>query len=182
MAARTLLTFQEFERYEDDGMKHVLLEGEHIVVPPPKHRHSRIQLNLSDLIRPCVRQRQLGEVYIESGFKLGSRTWLQPDVSFVRTSQIEAVDPNGYLEGAPALAIDVISESNTAARIAAKIKEHFKFGDQEVWVVEPQDQSIHPHYPDGRTQTFASGELRSDLFPGWSLTVAQAFNSALPAK
>ena len=180
MAARTLLTFEEFERYEDDGMKHVLLEGEHIVVPPPKHRHSRIQLNLSDLIRPYVRQRQLGEVYIESGFRLGTLSWLQPDVSFVRRSQLEAVDADGYLEGAPALAVEVISESNTEARIAAKIKEYFKFGCEEVWVVEPKDQSIRAHHPDGRMQTFASGELRSDLFPGWSLPIAEAFSSALP--
>jgi len=33
---------------------------------------------------------------LEAGFKLSSDTWLQPDVSFLRTFQIDASDPDGY--------------------------------------------------------------------------------------
>jgi hypothetical protein len=42
MGARTLVTFEQFERFLDDGMKHELLQRQHIVVPPPKSRHTRI--------------------------------------------------------------------------------------------------------------------------------------------
>ena len=32
MGARTLVTFEQFEKFPDDGMKHELVKGEHIVV------------------------------------------------------------------------------------------------------------------------------------------------------
>src|ERR1700693_4219019 len=54
MSARTLVTFEQFEQFPDDGMKHELLKGEHIVVPPAKFRHSNIQHKLHDLLRPYV--------------------------------------------------------------------------------------------------------------------------------
>ena len=114
---RTLLTFEQFEQFPDDGMNHELLQGEHIVVPPPKLRHTRIQQNLQDAMRAYVREHTLGEANVEAGFKLGSDNWLQPDVSFVRTAQIEQADPDGYYEGAPAIPIEFASESNTAAQV-----------------------------------------------------------------
>ena len=92
MGARTLVTFEQFEKYPDDGMKHELIQGEHIVVPPPKSRHTRIRQRLQDAIRPYVLSHRLGEVHIEAGFKLSPDTWLQPDVSFLRASQIDASD------------------------------------------------------------------------------------------
>jgi Uma2 family endonuclease len=67
-----------------------------------------------DALRPHVLEHQLGEVYISAGFKLRGDTFLKPDGSFIRSSQIARTDPDGYLEGAPALAIEVASESNTA--------------------------------------------------------------------
>jgi len=69
MGARTLVTFEQFEQFPDDGMKHELLQGEHIVVPPPKSRHTRIQQKIQDVLRPFVREHRLGEVHIEAGFR-----------------------------------------------------------------------------------------------------------------
>jgi Uma2 family endonuclease len=174
MATRTLLTFNQFERYQDDGLKHELLEGEHISMPPPKRPHTRVQQNLQDALRLYVREHHLGGVHIEAGFKLSSWTWLQPDVSFVQTAQIERGDPSQYYEGAPALAIEVASESNTAAQLDLKMELYFAHGAEEVWVVFPQTRRVRAHFPDGHSETLAT-ELRSALFPGWSAPVSAIF-------
>ena len=131
MGVSTSLTFEDFEKYQDDGLKHELLEGEHITLPPPKRPHTRVQQNLQDALRPYVREHHLGEVHIEAGFKLSSQTWLQPDVSFVRSAQIRQGDPNEYYEGAPALAIEVASDSNTAAQLDMKMELYFAHGAEE---------------------------------------------------
>jgi hypothetical protein len=60
----------------------------------------------------------LGEVYIEAGYKLGERHWVQPDVSLVSVKQDQSSDAQGYFEAAPQVAIEVISESNTAEYVA----------------------------------------------------------------
>jgi len=174
MAIRTLLTFEQFEKYQDDGQKHELLQGEHITMPPPKRPHTRVQQDLQDVLRPYVREHRLGEVHIEAGFKLSPHNWLQPDVSFVRSAQIERGDPNEYYEGAPALAIEVASESNTAAQLDLKMELYFAHGAEEVWIVFPQTRRVRAHFPDGHSETLADS-LRSALFPGWSAPLAALF-------
>jgi Uma2 family endonuclease len=175
MDTRTLQTFEQFEQYHDDGMKHELLKGEHIVAPPPKFRHSNVQHKLLHLLWPFVQQHQLGDVRIETGFKLSADTWLQPDVSFIRTAQIQTTDPNGYCEGAPTLAIEVASDSNTAAQLDLKIEQYFAHGSDEVWVVYPKTRKVLVHVADGGIRTIAGSELRSDLFPGSTVQVDALF-------
>jgi len=174
MSARTLLTFEQFEQFHDDGLKHELLEGEHIVVPPPKYRHSTVQHRLLHLLHAYVAEHQLGEIRIEAGFKLSVATWLQPDVSFIRKSQIRRTLPDGYFEGAPAIAIEVASESNTAAQLDRKMEQFFAHGSEEVWVVYPETKRIRINFPDGQSRT-ASDELHTELFPGWSVPVRALF-------
>ncbi len=175
MSTRTLQTFEQFEKFQDDGMKHELLQGEHIVLAPAKSRHSRIQQKISDVLRPYIRQNGLGEVHIEAGFKLSSDTWLQPDVSFVRTAQIQAADPDGYYKGAPAVAIEVVSESNPPARLEMKTKQYLAHGSEEVWIVDSKTRNVRLNYRDGRSKIVGEGELRSDLFPGWSTSIDSLF-------
>jgi Uma2 family endonuclease len=175
MGARTLVTFEQFEQFPDDGMKHELLKGEHIVVPPPKSRHTRIQQKIQDVLRPFVRERGLGEVHIEAGSRLTSDTWLQPDVSFLRSVQIQSSDRGGYYHGAPALAIEIASDSNTAAQLDLKTELYFANGSSEVWVVYPKTRNVLVHLDSGNIKTVAAGELRSDLLPGWSIPVETLF-------
>jgi len=174
MGVSTSLTFEEFEKYQDDGLKHELIEGEHITLPPPKRPHTRVQQALQDALRPYVREHRLGEVHIEAGFRLSPRTWLQPDESFVRLTQIQRGDPNEYYEDAPALAIEVASESNTAAQLDLKMELYFARGAEEVWIVYPKTSRVRAHFPDGHSETLAT-ELRSTLFPGWSAPLSAIF-------
>lgn len=160
----------------DDGKKHELLGGRHVVMLPATIRNSRVRQNLHDLLWPYVREDQLGEVYISAGFKLPGDTFLTPDTSFIRKSHIDRTDPNGYFEGAPALAIEVASDSNTAALLDLKMELYFAHGAEEVWVVYPQTRRIRAHFPDGHSETL-SGGLQSGLFPGWSAPLPAVFGN-----
>ena len=62
-----------------------------------------------ELLQRSGQARDLGEVFSETGYRFG-QDWLVPDVSITHAGQTESK----YLEGAPALAVEVISESNTA--------------------------------------------------------------------
>jgi Uma2 family endonuclease len=176
MSARTPLTFEGFEqRYDEDGLKHELLEGELITVPPAKIRKAVIREKLADLLRPYIEQNSLGEVYVRAGFKLSPATWLQPDVSFIRAAQLERTDPDGYFEGSPAIAIEVASDSNTAAQLDRKIEQYFAHGAEEVWVVYPETRKIRIHFPDGTSRT-AGDELQSAALPDWSAGISTIFS------
>ena len=175
MGVSTSLSFEDFEKYQDDGLKHELVQGKHILLPPPKFDHSQIQHKLLYALGDYVRQRRLGDVMMEVGFRLSPDTCLQPDVSFLRTSQIEKPRPSGYLEGAPALAVEVASESNSAAQLDLKMELYFAHGAEEVWIVYPKTRKVRVHFPDGHGETLAS-DLQSALFPGWSAPLAVIFS------
>jgi|SRR5271170_5904912 len=174
MSARTLLTFEQFEQLPDDGLTHQLLEGELLSAPPFRVRHVVVRQNLADALRSFVKERRLGVVYIRAAFKLSPRTLLQPDVSLLRTAQVERADPDGYYDGAPAIAIEVASESNTAAELDRKMEQYFAHGAEEVWVVYPETHRIRLHFPDGTSRT-AGEQLESDSLPGWSTPASAVF-------
>ncbi len=145
------------------------------MLPATIHR-SRLRQNLHDLLWPYVREHQLGEVYISAGFKLPNDTFLKADASFIPKSRADRTDLDGYLEGAPALAIEVVSDSNTAAELDLKMELYFAHGAEEVWVVYPQTRRIRAHFPDGHSETL-SGGLQSGLFPGWSAPLSAVFEN-----
>src|SRR6266700_4028533 len=121
MGTTTLLSFEEFEQLPDEPGKLEFLDGELIQLPPAKRKHGeisrRIQILLIRALDKAVTSATLGEVYHEMGYKFGPRAWLQPDVSIPFHDQ-----PSGdYFESAPALAVEVISESNSAEQMDRKV-------------------------------------------------------------
>jgi len=133
MTPRTLLSVEEFAALPNDGMKHELNEGELIVMPPLKPRHGSCQLTLGATLREFVVSHGLGRVYTESGYRLTPHTVRGPDVSFVRTSRLQ--DPDEYFDGAPDLAVEIVSPGDDASDLREKIKQYLDAGTSVVWVV-----------------------------------------------
>jgi len=162
MGATTLLSFEEFEQLPNEPGKMELLDGELIRLPPAKFKHVKIAHRLQKLLMPVVEMAGtagLGEVYLEMGYKFDKRAWLQPDVSIAHPNQ----RLNDYLEGAPALAIEVISEANRAEDMDRKVKTYLANGGVEVWVVYPKTQCVWV-YRQGHAEEFR-GSLRSTIVP-----------------
>jgi Uma2 family endonuclease len=138
-----LVTFEEFERFpeEEDERKLELLDGEVPRMPPAEFRHGRISLRIFLFLVEALRMlhakgqcQDLGEVLHEIGYRIAPCTWLIPDVSITHAGQAEGK----YLKGSPALAIEVISESNTVRTMHRKRRRYFENGCREAWVVYPE--------------------------------------------
>ena len=170
----TLLTFEEFEKLPDAPGKRELLDGELIEMPPPKKKHSRVQQRVRRRLEPHVLAQNLGEVYTEAGFKLGGRHWFQPDVSLITAEQETRGDDEGYFEGAPRLAIEVISPSNTAKYVERKIAKYLEYGAEEVWVFYPKTKRVWV-YRRNEPAIEYKDQLTSPLFPDWSLNLSEIF-------
>ncbi|HUI79829.1 MAG TPA: Uma2 family endonuclease [Bryobacteraceae bacterium] len=172
MGTTTLLSFEEFEQLPSEPGKMELLDGELIRLPPAKFKHASAAHRLRDLLKPLVASAgaSLGEAYVEMGYKLGKRTWLQPDVSISFFNQ-----PCGdYLDGAPALAVEIISESNRAEDMDRKVKAYLASGGIEVWVIYPKTQSVWV-FRKGPAEEFR-GSLRSEITPGLVIDLDQLFS------
>src|SRR5450432_1848721 len=142
MGTTTLLSFEEFEQLPSEPGKTELLDGELIQLPPAKKKHMKIAKRLSrrleDLLENAKAAEGIDEVNVEMGYRFGARSWLQPDASVEHAGQAG----DDYFEGAPLLAIEVISESNTADQMDRKIKTYLSNGGHEVWVVYPKTKCV----------------------------------------
>jgi len=170
-AVRTLLTFEQFEQLPDDPEnpgRRELLEGELIELPPPFIEHDETGQELFlrfhaslELLRAQGREVALGKAYHEVGYRLANGSYLIPDVSISHANQ-----PRGrYLEGSPALAVEVVSESNTAAELMRKVHAFLTSGALEVWVIYRRERLVWIYQPSQRAQAY-SGKFQSDLLPG----------------
>jgi len=172
MASTTLLTFEEFERLPDEPGKMELLDGELIHLPPAKKRHMKLSHRFYNLLVPLVDtsgNAGLGEVYLEMGYKIGDSNWLVPDVSIEHAGQPE----NDYSLGAPALAVEIVSESNRADQMDYKVKTYLANGGIEVWVVYPKTRCVWV-FRQGHAEEFRE-VLRSEIVPGLRIDLGALF-------
>lgn len=116
-------------------------------------------------------------VYVEWGFRLGKNrnAWLQPGVSVVRQEQIDQADPEGYLDVAPLIAIEVISPSNTAEAVERKLAKYFENGAAEVWVVYPKSRRIWRYQGLHAQAVIGHDMFTSPLLPGFEMNLAEIF-------
>jgi len=111
---RTELTLDDLEQMPDDAVHRELIDGELIELPPQESKNSDATAYIYDSLSPFVRSRRLGRAYVEAGYKVTAdkRTWVQPDVSFVSSDYLARGGKQRFFEGAPDLAVEVISPPN----------------------------------------------------------------------
>ena len=173
-----MLTIDEFGSLPDDGMRHELVAGALVSMPPPKPRHSKVQQNINLALAPFVLRHGLGEIFSEAGYVLGEDppTVRAPDVSFRAAPSFAEADPDEYPRGAPTLAIEVISPSDRPRLTDEKVAQYFSAGSEAVWVFDPKTVSVSVHRQNQTVQVFGRGETLTDpLFTGWSAEVDRLF-------
>jgi len=101
----------------------------------------------------------------------------KPDVGFVQTNRLQTTEK--YYIGAPDLAVEITSPSDTGSEIQAKIDEYFQYGTQQVWQVYPDNEQIIVYLPDGTSKKYSADDKISggELLSGFELDVSKVFES-----
>jgi Uma2 family endonuclease len=173
------ITWQAFEQLPDgDGWHREVVEGELIVLPPPKSKHSLIANAVARALRP-LQDCGIWKVFVEAGYRLSDDppTWIQPDVSVLSSERALATSGDDYFLRPPELAVEVVSPSETARDLTRKIDLLFAGGSLAVWVIHPEKREVRAFAPDGTSYTRRADETIAlpELLPGWELPVAKLF-------
>jgi Uma2 family endonuclease len=172
------MTAEELLRLPDDSCRYALVRGELQRMAAAGFRHGAVIMNVAVPLGHHVKDHGLGVVCgAETGFVLARDpdTVLAPDVAFVRRERISASGlPVTFWEGAPDLAVEVISPSDTRREVADKVASWLAAGTRLVWVVDPNHATVTIHEPDGTPRRLAEADVLdgAPLFPGFSLPVA----------
>jgi len=181
-ADRPLLTVEDLYALPDDGLKYELQAGVLISEPLPGFRHGRVAMRIAALLDQHVRGLGLGVVLSnDSGFVLARSpdTVRGPDVCFVRRGRYEDLEePAKAFPGPPDLAVEVLSPSNTAAGIHAKVADYLAAGTRLVWVLDPAAGTVAVHRSLLRPRILGPEDTLDgeDVVPGFGVTVADIFD------
>lgn len=175
------VTADELLRMPDDGFRYELINGELIRMVPAGHQHGRIIINITTPLDQYVRKHNLGTVYAAAtGFKLSSNpdTVRAPDIAFVTRGRVQKVfDNKGYWPGAPDLAVEVISPTDSYTHVEAKVSDWLLAGTRMVVVVNPDKHivTVFCSLTDIVKLTENDTLDGGDIVPGWSISVKDIF-------
>src|SRR5262245_60560815 len=145
MTTRVRLTYEDYAALPDDGRRYELHEGELSVTPAPGTSHQDVVGNLFVILRGHVNTNRLGRVFGSPvDCILENITIVQPDVVFVDTTRRSLISERG-VEGAPTLAVEIISPSTGAIDRRRKLQLYARYAVPYYWIVDPPARTIEAH-------------------------------------
>lgn len=177
------LTVEALYTMADDGRKYELQAGMLIAEPLPGYRHGRVMFIVAKILDAHVGRRGLGEVIVgDAGFVLARApdTVRGPDVAFVaRRRAAEQLDRSRAFEGAPDLAVEVLSPTSTPGEMHAKVGDYLAAGTRSVWIVDPERRTVTVHDSLLSPRVLAEDEFleAGDVVPGFRVRVGEFFEA-----
>lgn len=171
-------TADELERTPPDG-RWELIAGELVAMTPAGGEHGEIGSGMVARLWLHNRGCRLGKVYgADTGFVLAPNVILVPDAAFVRMDRLPAEeDQRRWLRLAPDLVVEVVSPTDRAADVAAKVARYLDAGVTLLWVLHPRTRAVTLHAADRSEQTLREGDELDggEVLPGFRVAVAEIF-------
>lgn len=178
--ARKVWTEEELQSLPEDGYLHEVVDGELVMSPKNNPEHGEICARLLTALRTYATTHRLGVVWDSStGFWMRNENCRAPDIAFVAKARLAGLrrPMRQFFQGAPDLAVEVLSPNNTRAEMNARLKDFFASGTRIAWLIHPEEQFVEVcHAPSQRVIVGPNGELNGEhLLPGFRYYIADLF-------
>jgi Uma2 family endonuclease len=183
MIATELTTADQLLQMPSDGSRYELVAGELRKMTPAGWQHGDVGGSLYAFMSAHNLQKKLGKMFLaETGFLLARDpdTVRAPDIAFIHKDHLPADLPGaGYWPGAPDLAVEVVSPSDTFSEVDEKAKGWLAAGSLMVWVVNPAWHTVTIYRSATEIQTLTENdELTGDaVLPGFRCRIGEIFGN-----
>lgn len=157
-----IATIEELLALPEDGLRHELLDGVHVVTPAPRFPHQAVLGEFSYALRSGLEGcATLMLLTSPADIVLGPRTLVQPDLFVVR----RPADVQRALwkdVGVPIVAIEFLSEATAARDRGAKRRLYQQAGVAEYWIVDLDARLVERWRPADDRPEIANATLHWD--------------------
>ena len=134
-------TYEDYCQLPDDGTRYEVIDGRLYVTPAPRPVH---QLVIKRLLLAFVPLEEAGRCFAYFSpldVRVGGCDPVQPDLVVMRRDQ-RCLIGEKYVEGAPALVIEVLSPSNPRHDRVTKMGAYARAGIEGYWLADPEACSL----------------------------------------
>jgi Uma2 family endonuclease len=178
------ITRHDYEDMPAGPPYYQVIQGDLIMSPSPNIYHQAVVIRIATLLRQFLDKKPMGEVFVAPlDVFLSEINVYQPDVVFISNQRRSILTEHG-LEGAPDLAVEVLSPGTARFDKGSKRKVYARTGVKELWLVDVEAKLIHVYQlaKDAETPAATYDEeavFTTPLLPGLRLKAAAIFKSPL---
>jgi Uma2 family endonuclease len=175
-----ITTADQLLAWRDPPWRHELWAGELRRMSPAGYWHGVVGSRVFVRLATFVREHRLGEVLAtDAGFLLSREpdTVLAPDIAFVQRDRCPAGRWKKFFDGAPDLAIEVLSPRDSRRAAITKANRYLAAGSAAVWVIDSRSECItilRRRLP-AQTLRPPATVLGTDLLVGFELPLTDLF-------
>jgi Uma2 family endonuclease len=130
------LTYEDFLRFPDDGRRHEILDGVHVVTAAPFSRHQLVLGELYYAVKAYLKANPIGTVgFAPFDVLLGKHDIVEPDLLYIAQARREILTEKN-IQGAPDLIAEILSKSSYRFDLGVKRERYEHQGVQEYWVLD----------------------------------------------
>jgi Uma2 family endonuclease len=175
--AQSFVTWAEFLRLPERpeaGKRYELHDGEVILVPPARPLHIKLQKRIEKLLESLAGDH--GVVATEFPYRpVPNLQYWFADVAYIPKADWDALPPNEYPIYAPPLIVEVLSPSNTPAKVNRQRIIALSAGAEQFWIVDADEQTVQVTDLHG-AMVYATGDsIPLTFFDGGLVSVKQIF-------
>lgn len=143
-------------------------------------KESALACVLIQILRNFLVGRNLGTVTGADGMmRLAPHLVRIPDVAFIPWDRLpqRRLPEEPIPQVAPALAVEVLSESNTPEERKRKLRDYFAAGTQLVWFVDPRTRTVQVYSSPRKSRLVRENQTLDGgkVLPGFSLPLRELF-------
>ncbi len=179
-ATRVKLTYDDLLLFPNDGKRHELIDGEHIMSPSPKTKHQKASINLTALLFAFVRKANFGQVFAAPlDVMFSDFDVTEPDLLFISREHEEIITEDN-VRGAPDLVVEILSPNTAEMDRRTKLRLYEKYGVREYWLVSPEAENIQILVLRGSKYELLGNfsgtqEVHSEVLDGFTCKASEVF-------
>ncbi|MCX7993463.1 MAG: Uma2 family endonuclease [Fimbriimonadales bacterium] len=169
-------TEQDLLAMPDDGRKYELVDGR-IQAVPTGTRHGWIGFRLAGKVYTVLPD-TMRAFDSSTGFRMKQGNIRSPDLSVMDVSRLPEGQPSAdFADGAPDLAVEIVSPSENLKDLMQKVFEYFEAGAREVWLLFPERKQVHRYTAPLELEVLHENDTLTggELLPEFKVRVGELF-------